>query len=93
MLPLGHRVTLRFLLETLEHVTRHVSSTQMSAHNLAVVFAPSLLKMDARDPAYSPVAELHELPRAMTLAARLITHCTALFEGHAMERSWYVIGD
>ena len=42
MLPPSHRVSLQHLLELLAQVARHHHETKMDAHNLALVFAPTL---------------------------------------------------
>jgi hypothetical protein len=61
----GERTLLALLLHTLHSVSQHAHSTHMSLHNLAVVFAPSLVRLDQRAQSYSPIAEMANLPYAL----------------------------
>eukprot|EP00029_Vermamoeba_vermiformis_P000713 TRINITY_DN10912_c0_g1_i1.p1 TRINITY_DN10912_c0_g1~~TRINITY_DN10912_c0_g1_i1.p1 ORF type:complete len:222 (+),score=89.16 TRINITY_DN10912_c0_g1_i1:100-765(+) len=79
LLAPGQRRILQFLLKTLHEFAQHAHATQMSLPNLAVVFAPSLLKMNPRDASYSPLAEMQQLPHALRVTQLLISEYPRLF--------------
>jgi len=51
----------------------------MTRQNLAVVFAPSLLKLDPREQHYTPALELQQLPLALRVTQCLISEYPRLF--------------
>ena len=55
-LPDANYATLRFLMTHLDRVRAHEADNQMSAHNLAIVFGPTLLRSPQAAPLASPGA-------------------------------------
>ena len=71
-LPWVNRCVLMFLVKGLREVAGEVGVNKMSAHNLAIVFAPNLLKVFPPPPffpknySFSPLSFSPKLPLQMT---------------------------
>jgi hypothetical protein len=72
-LPKKNYNTLKFLIEHLDRIHQHAEHNKMTAHNLAVVFGPNLLR---------PLVESHLMQSAESYAViqLMIENCSALFD-------------
>lgn len=69
-LPLAHLNCLKYIIEHLHKVASFHALNKMNEHNLATVFAPTLIAT----PPY-----LTDLSQEIYLLSSLITHCQAVF--------------
>lgn len=70
LLPLAHFNCLKFMIEHLSRVASHHAVNKMTEHNIATVFAPTLI---ATPP------HLTDLSQEIFMLTSLITHCQAVF--------------
>jgi len=75
-LPPAHYHTLKYLMAHLKKTTEHQQQNMMSAENLAIVFAPTLL----RSPETDPLSSLTAVKFERELIEFLIIHNTILFD-------------
>jgi hypothetical protein len=73
-LPAGHRTTLAFLLAHLARVAGHAGATKMTAANLALVFAPGVLRSKE-----GSVGGLSDFQGQCDVMAALMRHHERLF--------------
>lgn len=69
-LPLAHLNCLKYIIEHLHRVASHHAVNKMTEHNLATVFAPTLIAT----PPY-----LTDLSQEIFMLSSLITHCQTVF--------------
>lgn len=75
-LPPAHYHTLKYLMAHLHRVTEQQNKNMMSAENLAIVFAPTVLRSPETDPLSSLTAVKYE----RELIEMMINHHTTLFD-------------
>ena len=73
-LPEGNRATLAYLLGHLRRVADNAEWNKMTAPNLAIVFAPGLVR-NADD-----AASMRDFQLQCDVAVALLKHCGAIFE-------------
>lgn len=73
-LPKAHYSTLKFMIEHLNRVSKHSAINKMTPHNLATVFAPTLI-----GPAESLGTILPDMTSDILLIETLISHCQTIF--------------
>eukprot|EP00731_Ephydatia_muelleri_P028454 Em0020g98a len=74
-LPPSHYNTLKYLIRHLHKVTEHRKENRMDATNLAVVFAPSIM----RSPYGSGIMAVQKLPEQKKAIELLISQCSIFF--------------
>eukprot|EP01097_Dermamoeba_algensis_P010591 TRINITY_DN78_c0_g1_i10.p1 TRINITY_DN78_c0_g1~~TRINITY_DN78_c0_g1_i10.p1 ORF type:complete len:849 (+),score=233.74 TRINITY_DN78_c0_g1_i10:104-2650(+) len=75
LLPPSHRALLRRLLRMLHNLLVHAHVTEMTSNNLAIVFAPNLLKSERGD----LLTTMRDAPYTMSITRYLIDHYLDLF--------------
>lgn len=73
-LPKPHYDTLKFMIEHLHRVSLHSAINKMTPHNLATVFAPTLIA-----PSESVNDFLPDMTSDILLIETLILHCEVIF--------------
>ncbi|XP_075154955.1 rho GTPase activating protein at 5A [Haematobia irritans] len=69
-LPMAHYACLKFMMEHLKRVASHYAVNKMNEHNLATVFAPTLI---------ATPQHLTNLTEEIFMLSFLITHCSSIF--------------
>lgn len=69
-LPQAHFNCLKYMIEHLNKVASHQTINKMTEHNLATVFAPTLIAIPRH---------LTDLSQEIFMLTSLITHCQAVF--------------
>ncbi|XP_005188297.1 N-chimaerin [Musca domestica] len=69
-LPMAHYACLKFMMEHLKRVASHYAVNKMNEHNLATVFAPTLI---------ATPQHLTNLTEEIFMLSSLITHCALIF--------------
>ncbi|XP_037935616.1 beta-chimaerin-like isoform X2 [Teleopsis dalmanni] len=69
-LPLAHYNCLKFMMEHLKRVASHYAANKMNEHNLATVFAPTLI---------ATPQHMTNLTEEIFMLSSLITNCEAIF--------------
>uniref|UniRef100_A0A1I8Q0G7 N-chimaerin n=1 Tax=Stomoxys calcitrans TaxID=35570 RepID=A0A1I8Q0G7_STOCA len=69
-LPMAHYACLKFMMEHLKRVASHYAVNKMNEHNLATVFAPTLIVTPQH---------LTNLTEEIFMLSSLITHCALIF--------------
>ncbi|XP_051985478.1 rho GTPase-activating protein 31-like [Xyrauchen texanus] len=82
-LPLPHYRTLEFLMRHLVKMSTHASQTNMHTRNLAIVWAPNLLKVskDIESTGFNGTAAFMEVRVQSIVVEFILTHVTELFPG------------
>ncbi|XP_044740576.1 N-chimaerin [Chrysoperla carnea] len=86
LLPTAHYHTLQYLLEHLQRVSQHQAINKMSAHNLATVFAPTLIGPPHMAATGDNMAASQynngppDISSDIFLIELLITHCMKIFQ-------------
>ncbi|XP_017775475.1 PREDICTED: beta-chimaerin isoform X2 [Nicrophorus vespilloides] len=73
-MPKPHYDTLKFMIQHLKRVSQHSAINKMNPHNLATVFAPTLI-----GPPESSNSMLPDMTADILLIENLILHCDAIF--------------
>nr|XP_016937302.1 N-chimaerin [Drosophila suzukii] len=71
-LPPAHHSCLQYMLEHLKRVASHYAVNKMNEHNLATVFAPTLI---------ATPQHMTNLTEEIFMLSSLITHCKTIFAG------------
>lgn len=69
-LPPSHFKSLKFMIEHLNRVASHHAANKMTEHNLATVFAPTLI---------ATTPQITDLSQEIYMLSSLILHCHAVF--------------
>lgn len=70
-LPIAHYNCLKFVVEHLNRVASHYAVNKMNEHNLATVFAPTLI---------ATPQHLTDLSQEIFMLSTLITNCQSVFK-------------
>jgi hypothetical protein len=67
-----HKALLKYLFSFLRQVSDHSNENLMTVHNIAVIFAPNLLRADSESDMPDPAAYLQQMNKGMGLIRCLV---------------------
>lgn len=67
-----HKALLKYLFTFLHDVTKHADQNLMTAHNIAVIFVPNLLRADSDSSMPDPALYLQQVNKGMGLIKCLV---------------------
>jgi hypothetical protein len=75
-----HKALLKYLFMFLHDVSKHSDQNLMTAHNIAVIFAPNLLRADHESVMPDPASYLQQMNKGMGLVNCLVQGSEQIIE-------------